>query len=303
MKLDKIRNLFQGRNLRIFRFIIQLSSFLLFNFGFYIYIQYLFVGIILPINSGFGSQFTIIQGAWNVIERSLSLAIIPFLAIGILILFSILFGRLTCGWICPFGFIQDMISKLPTKKTKLKQETEGTFAWLVLIIIGISLIAALFVGYLPIIRGDVAYLGPFTYGLWSQLDPYNFLFSILPQTLRENTLNLSVGFFEFFVQNPIFVVQVIFTCLVFALQYWLTRIYCRFLCPTGGCMGYLSNYGFLGLKRDPVTCNKCRKCEDACPMNVPILKLEIKRMRHRSCILCLECVASCPEKSLKIAFS
>ena len=304
MNLERIKKIFQGRNLRIFRFIIQLTCFLLFNFGFFISIQYLYVGIILPINSGFASQFTIIQGAWNVIERSLSLTIIPFLAAGILILVPILFGRFTCGWLCPFGFIQDLVSKIPSKKTKLKQDTEETFGWIPLIIIGLSLGVAVLVGFLPLIRADIVLeLGSFTYGIWTQLDPYNFLFSIIPEIIRNNLLVVGEGIYEFIAQNPIFIIQIIFTIIVFVLQYWLSRAYCRFLCPTGTCMGYISKYSLLGLKRDPVHCTKCRKCEDACPMNVPLLKLDFNRIRHKSCILCLECVAACPENSLKIAFS
>ena len=310
MALEKIKEKLKGRNLRIFRFIIQLSSFLLFNLGFFIYIQYIFTGIILPVNASFGSQFTIIQGSWLIIERSISLAIFPFLAIGVLVLSSILLGKFTCGWICPFGFIQDTVSgvmsKIQPDKMKIKQETENTLRYGAIIIIFFSLTLAFFVGVYPLIRGS-GYninIGPFSLGLWSQLDPYNFLFSIIPQLIRDHVINVDYGIWNFMAENPLFIVQIIFSILViFVFPYWISRVYCRFLCPTGACMGYIAKYGFLGLKRDPVHCKKCRKCEDACPMNVPILKLEFKRIRHNACVLCLECVAACPEDALKIAFS
>jgi len=310
MSKERLKKIFQGRNLRILRFIVQLSSFLLLNFGFFIYIQYLFTGLILPINSGFGSQFTIVQGAWNIIERALSLVIIPFFAIGILLLIPLLFGRFTCGWICPFGFIQDVTSKISKQKTKLKRETDDYISfWVPVVILLLSLGAAFMVGFFPLIMSVIVGaeysfdLGPFALGIWNQIDPYNFLFSIIPEMVRNNLFVVGIGPWEFMAQNPILIIQIIFAAIVFVAQYWLSRIYCRFLCPTGTCMGYVSKYGFLGLKRDPIHCDKCRKCEDVCPTNVPILRLDFKRMRHKSCILCGECVAVCENQSLKFAFS
>ena len=69
---------------------------------------------------------------------------IPFYVVGLLLLFALLFGRFICGWLCPFGFIQELIYKLPLPKLRKL----ALFAWLKWLKYAIALV---FVIMLPLV--------------------------------------------------------------------------------------------------------------------------------------------------------
>ena len=43
---------------------------------------------------------------------------IPFVALGFLFLFGSFLGRFVCGWLCPFGLVQDLLHRIPIFKKK-----------------------------------------------------------------------------------------------------------------------------------------------------------------------------------------
>jgi ferredoxin-type protein NapH len=91
---------------------------------------------------------------------------------------------------------------------------------------------------------------------------------------------------------------------IIVLAAYIPRSWCRYFCPNGALMGFLSRFGFLGLKRDPVKCTKatCRSCVEVCPTLVPILDLPWEKFNHPECIYCLKCVDACSTKAIKPKF-
>ena len=59
------------------------------------------------------------------IQHFLTLGVFPFYALGVLVLVGVLLGRATCGWLCPFGFLQEILYKIPTKKAQLPRWTRS----------------------------------------------------------------------------------------------------------------------------------------------------------------------------------
>ncbi|MCL4441493.1 MAG: 4Fe-4S binding protein [Firmicutes bacterium] len=80
------------------------------------------------------------------------------------------------------------------------------------------------------------------------------------------------------------------------------RAFCKYLCPAGALMTVASPKSVLKVEKNHLKCNKCRKCEEVCPMDVPVLSYITanQRVSHPECILCAECVKHCPKNCLTV---
>jgi polyferredoxin len=90
--------------------------------------------------------------------------------------------------------------------------------------------------------------------------------------------------------------------LVFAV--YTVRSWCMYLCPLGALMAIFNRFSFLGLKRDPLRCNRigCRTCVEVCPTRVKILDRPWEKFSDPECILCLKCVSACKDKAISLKF-
>ncbi|MFX1298395.1 MAG: 4Fe-4S binding protein, partial [Promethearchaeota archaeon] len=256
-----------------------------------------------PIEQSFVGPFSNISGSYNMLEYYISNAIIPYLIAGILILFGFIFGRSTCSWVCPFGFIQDLIGYFPQTKIKPVQDTEDLLSNIPYVIILISLGLCLLIGVDRSSSPLAAPLGPFSNGPYTLIDPYVTLMSEIPWRLINGSFPAYTGdIFAYFGDNAFLWVQIFFLLIVLFINIWIPRVFCRYICPTGIILGHFNEFSWFGLRRDPIRCLKegCRTCEEVCPMNIPILKLPYDKIQHRKCIYCLKCIEQCPENALKL---
>jgi len=231
----------------------------------------------------------------------------------LLILIPTMFvGRFFCGWICPLGSIHHFFGSLKSEKKRGKQLLESnrykrwqTTKYYILVVV---LIAAL--------------LGT---GVVGWLDPFSFLvrslgLSVLPAT--NYALQAGLGALEHsqfgFVQTigsalhyvlgsvllsfkqPYFR-QGIWLGLIFlfilALNFCVTRFWCRALCPLGALLGIVSRWSVLGLVKNPEHCNDCNRCLLRCQGgDDPVGGVP---WRQPECHLCLNCVDECPEHGLQ----
>jgi polyferredoxin len=76
-----------------------------------------------------------------------------------------------------------------------------------------------------------------------------------------------------------------------ALSLVVKHFWCRYLCPYGALLGIASLFSPLSVRRDPETCNDCRACTRACPVEIPVhARL---RVLSSECTGCMSCVAAC----------
>lgn len=95
---------------------------------------------------------------------------------------------------------------------------------------------------------------------------------------------------------------------IYLLGIWLSvwlgdrRAFCKYLCPAGALMTLTSTKSVIKVEKNHIRCSKCRKCEEACPMGVPVLDYIStgQRVSHPECILCAECVNQCPRRCLTV---
>jgi len=232
----------------------------------------------------------------------------PFIVLGLLILLSLLFSRIFCGFICPVGTIQDFLSIFRSKKKQFSKNTHRFLINIKFVILVFVVIAMITLGVSKIIDPIFYFdyrnnLGAFADKPLGYFSLSEYLFVFLPEMVQEffvtgGIQNLFADFLTFFI--------FFFYIVIIILAVYYPRIYCRYLCPYAAASAIFSDYSFLKLSRHPVKCagrKGCGICEKVCPMQIQILDEQFEGFTGRGeCILCLRCVEKCPYKALRIKY-
>ena len=303
-----------------FRFSVQFLFFLLFNALIfkvvYPYLQLERVGYSWPVLSSLNSPFSFMVGSFDLVQFMFSSSEFPWFALASIFIIGSLFGRLLCGWVCPFGFVQYLISTFRSSHVQVSPKTHEQFKSLKLFILALTLFisGSLFLALEFGIGEDYSEaLGVFARGPFLAVSPDGALFGTIPMFLMEGG-SLLLKASEVFSNYDAFVkwfwsmpANLVFSFFLLAISfygaYMIPLFWCRYLCPVGGFMGIFSRFSFLGMKRDPVRCTKkCPDCVRVCPMQVRILELPWEKFNDQECILCLDCVEACPNGALGLKF-
>ena len=202
----------------------------------------------------------------------------PWYMAGILLLFGALLGRTVCGWLCPFGLVQELLHRIPTPKLRKSRITRA----LSLLKFGIL---AVFVILLPLY-----------YGLAKGLTVPAFCKFICPAGTLEGAGALlahpgNTGLFAqlgILFTNKFVILAVLITLCIFCF-----RAFCRFLCPLGAIYGLFSRFALTGMRVDADRCTRCGACVRVC-------ETDVRRVGDRECIACGKCAAACPEAAISL---
>jgi polyferredoxin len=280
------------------RRIVQFLSFILFSA---IIFNLGSLPLLLPVLWTWGLPQNTVGDAFTSLQLALYQAVFPWLAIAAFLVVGIVIGKAMCGWVCPFGFIQDLIVFIKRKKMELSVRTHETMVNMKYLILGIALFVSLTFAISKLTGAGSGYegaLGIFTRAPFTALSPAETLFAILPRMVHDYVLLGTSNF------SALFWAQLVIMIIVLVLVAYVPRSWCRYLCPHGAIMAVLNRFSFIGLRRDPVKCAKggCRLCVQACPMRVPILDSPWKKFSDPECIYCMKCVDACQDKAIKLTY-
>ena len=200
-----------------------------------------------------------------------------FYVVGILLLYAIMFGRMICGWICPFGLIQDLIYKIPSPKLKKSPVTRVLsllkYAILVLFVFIVPITYGLRDVPLPAFCKYICPAGTFEGGL-----------SLISNHFVQNTYLRMLG--PLFTWKFMLMVSILVSCV------FIFRLFCRFICPLGGLYGLFNKISVFGVTVDKDKCVNCGLCVQHC-------KVDIRHVGDRECISCGDCIGVCPTKAIR----
>lgn len=194
---------------------------------------------------------------------------------GILLLYCLLFGRMICGWACPFGLIQELLFKIKTPKLKKSPVTRilSYFKYVVL---------AFFVVIVPV-----------TYALRDVPLPA-FCKYICPAGTLEGGIGLlanKVNESYFAMLGPLFTWKFLLLVSIVVASIFIFRMFCRFICPLGALYGLFNRLSLFGVRVDKPQCTHCGLCTAHC-------KMDIKTVGDAECIQCGECMNVCPTNAI-----
>lgn len=198
-----------------------------------------------------------------------------FYVVGVLLLFGLLLGRVICGFLCPFGLLQELLHKIPSKKlnkSPLTRKLSG-LKYAVLLIFALAIPAWFAFQRLPL-PGFCKFIcpaGTLEGAVLLLLHPAN------------GELRAMVG--------GLFWWKLTLLALILAACVFLHRAFCRFLCPLGALYGLMARLALLGVKVDESRCTDCGVCLRVCPM-------DIRRVGDRECVHCGSCIDRCPAQAI-----
>ena len=191
-----------------------------------------------------------------------------------LLLATIASGAAFCGWICPFGTLQDALTwlrervRIPAIDVPEKLDRwmrYGRYVTLALIL----------------------YMTVSTAKLWfADYDPYRTIFG-LGWIFEFNAVE----------QWPAYTIALA----ILGASFFIPRFWCKYTCPLGGALSLLSHVSLLRIRRTESTCKGCALCARPCPVGIAVEKAH--PLVSTNCIGCLACVETCPRHgALEVAF-
>ena len=192
--------------------------------------------------------------------------------VGFLLLLGMLLGRAICGFLCPFGWLQELLHKIPTKKfssQKLKPLRYLKYGILVVMVCMLPVLAA----------NDVGIGDPF---FCKYLCPQGVLEGAIPLSLVNPSIRAALG--KLFSWK----LSILLTIIVLSVLFF--RPFCKWLCPLGAFYALLNRMSLFRMQVDRDKCVSCGKCAKACKMDVDVTKTP----NHTECIRCGMCARACP---------
>jgi ferredoxin-type protein NapH len=196
--------------------------------------------------------------------------------VGLLTAVGALNGRLVCGWLCPFGFFQELLYKIRTKKWQLSRAAE----YVKYIVLGLA------VGLPFVWRSAVGIAEPY---YCKYICPAGTLEAGLPLVLSRTELRELVG--------PVFLLKLGILVVVIMAAVFIWRPFCRMLCPLGAFYGLFNRFSIWRLRIDQSRCTSCKACVHKCPAGL----VPYQDPNSTACVRCLECTKVCPTAALTFA--
>ena len=292
-----------------FRRIVQFLSFtffsaIIFNLG--------TLPLLFPVLWTWGLQQNTAGDAFTALQFALYDAVFPWLALASFLIVGVLIGKSLCGWICPFGFVQDLVGFIKRKQADFSSRTHDSMVYMKYFVLGIALFVSVTFSVSKLMGTSDGYekaIGIFTKAPFTTLSPAETLFGTVPKMIfnfRMALVSKSVmdAMSGISTLPPLFWVQFFIMAFVLVFAAFIPRGWCRYFCPHGAIMAVLNRFSFLGLRRDPVKCARggCRLCVSACPMRVPILDLPWEKFSDPECIYCMKCADACHDKAIKLKY-
>ncbi|WP_027728434.1 4Fe-4S binding protein [Treponema sp. C6A8] len=215
-----------------------------------------------------------LQATLNAREYRISLYVA-----GLLVVFGSLLGRFVCGFLCPFGLVQDLLFKIPFVRKIRKLPGEKNMRWLRFVFLGI------FVILLPMFVVDITGLGEPWFCKF--ICPVGTLEGGVSLVLLNSAMRAAAGFL-FKWKLLILIITLLSSIVIF-------RPFCRYVCPLGAIYGIFNKISFYNFKIDSEKCTKCGACQKICKLDIPVWQ----NPNSMDCIRCGDCKAACPHNAIK----
>ena len=205
-----------------------------------------------------------------------------FYVVGFMMVVGAICGRFICGWLCPFGFIQDLLYKIPFVKKVKSFKGDRILRFLKYVIL------AVFVILLPMFVVDIIGQGDPTFCKY--ICPAGTLEGGIPLVLLNSAMRSTLVWLLAW-KNLILFITVVASIMIY-------RPFCKYICPLGAVYSVFNPVSLYKYRVDEDKCTKCGACANVCKMNV----VPYMTPNSAECIRCGACVKACPHNAITSGF-
>jgi polyferredoxin len=237
-------------------------------------------GIQCPGFNCYGCPFALFSCPVGSLQYFSAQRLIPFYILGVLGGIGMIVGRMVCGWACPFGFVQDLMNKIPSFRWRLPKWVK-------------------YVKY-AVLLGAVGFIAYWTLEPWfCKLCPAGALLAGIPLALWDpfgGPDSFGAAIRE--MVGGLFWLKVSILSFVLLVSIPVKRPFCRVICPLGAIYSLFNRVSLYRLEVAAHACASCKVCVEVCPMDINVFD----DPNQLECIRCLECMKTCPRNSVRWSF-
>ena len=212
----------------------------------------------------------------------------------VLVVATLVLGRIYCSVICPLGILQDVLARLRRKKNKYSYSKE--VRWL-RYPVAIVFVAALLAGVGTLVQ----LLAPYsTFGTIATmlLQPLWMLGNNVLATIAERADSYAFYSVDVWMKSlPVFIVALVMLVVLAVLAWRGGRTYCNTVCPVGTILSFLSRFSWLKVRFDADKCKSCSLCSRNC--KAACIDYKTHTVDHSRCVVCGNCIDNCKFGALK----
>ena len=220
--------------------------------------------------------------------------------VAMLVVFTLVFGRIYCSVICPLGVMQDIISRLHGIRKKNRFTYSKEKRWLrygVLVVFVASALAG--------VNAVVSLLAPYS--------SYGRIASSLMKPVYETGNNVLAAIAERFDSYAFYSVDVWMkslptliiasvTLVVIAVLAWRGgRTYCNTVCPVGTILSFLARFSWMKVRIDGSKCVNCGLCTKNCKASA--IDFKNHKIDYSRCVVCGDCIDKCNKGAIRLSHS
>lgn len=250
---------------------VQLALAVLFNIG-----LFQVHTVCFPVFNCHSCPVSVFSCPIGVMGQFAGVGLVPLTVIGVIAVAGLVAGRFLCGWACPFGFLQDLLHKVPYIKFSIPP-------WMRFIKYGV--LAVLVIGVPIFLTTDSSLY-------FCRLCPVATIESAVPWAIINGTTNPTQLGIR---------LAILFAIVILVMGH--RRFFCKVLCPLGACLSVFNRFGAVFPERKDTSCTECGACDKVCPMETTQGKKRTIAAFERvpeECISCLECKAKCPTEAIRL---
>ena len=219
-----------------------------------------------------------------------------FIVVGVLLLITLVFGRIYCSVICPLGVLQDLLARLRRKRNKYSYSK--AISWLRYAML-VVMVVAFFAG----VGSLVALLAPYSsFGRMAThlLQPLWMMGNNLLASFAENADSYAFYRVDVWMRGLSTFIIALATFVIIAFLAWKNgRTYCNTICPVGTLLSFFARFSWFKVVFDEEKCRNCSSCSKNC--KAACIDYKTHTVDYSRCVVCGNCLEKCKFGALKYA--